>query len=55
MIQKHDENGLQKALQEIYDNPLSQSDMDDAAHNLLGLFEVLLEVHQEKAATHASN
>jgi hypothetical protein len=46
MKQKQDENGLQTALQELYDNTLPQPDVDDAARNLVGLFEVLLEIHE---------
>jgi len=55
MNQKPNENGLQTALQQLYDNTLPQPDVDDAAHNLVGLFEVLLEIHQEKATPHATS
>lgn len=51
MSQKQDD-GLNNALRQLYDNQISQEEADEAAHNLLDFMAVLLEIHEQQDASH---
>ena len=52
MNQKNNDDGLERAIQEQYGNQLTEQEAAENARNLVGLFEVLLEVHQQQEAKH---
>lgn len=51
---EENENKLSKEIRQLYDPELSQQEADEGARNLVGLFEVLLEIH-EGAQNHAAH
>ncbi len=52
MEKQKDENKLTETLRQLYGNGLSQEEAAESAHNLVGLFEVLLDIHKEKENAH---
>lgn len=48
-------NELPTLISGLYDTPLPHADAAEAAHSLVGLFEVLLEIKNEESPDHARN
>jgi hypothetical protein len=41
-------NSINEAIQNLYDEPLETSELQEASRNLIGLFELLIEIDQQQ-------